>query len=263
MTQSLLSIDKFLADKRLLGASLNMSTRATWLTTWKATYALPLSDAEREIFARIAGGRQPPIKRVREVWIDAGRRGGKSEEAAAVAIHSALFVEHRLSRGEIGMVLVVAGTRDQARVVFGYIKGFLDASATLRREVINMTREEITLRNGIVIAVHSNSFRTVRGRTLVAAVFDEVAFWRDETSASPDIEVYRAVLPSLATTNGILIGISTPYRRMGLLYQKYRDHFGQDGADVLVVRGSTQTFNPTLTDQTIAAQRAADPTSAM
>jgi hypothetical protein len=42
--------------------------------------------------------------------------------------------------------------------------------------------------------VHSNSFRTVRGRTLVATVFDEVSFWKDETSATPDIEMYRAVL---------------------------------------------------------------------
>jgi hypothetical protein len=117
-------------------------------------------------------------------------------------------------------------------------------------------------RASIVIAVHSNSFRTVRGRTLVAAIFDEVSFWRDESSATPDIEVYRAVLPSLATTNGILIGISTPYRKLGLLYQKYRDYFGVDGDDILVLKGATQVFNPTLSDETIATQRAADPSSA-
>jgi hypothetical protein len=260
ITRSLLPIDKFLADKRLL--ALDMSTRQTWLTTWKSVYALPLTDAEMQIFDQIAGGRKPPTKRVREVWIDAGRRGGKSEEAAAVAIHSALFVKHKLSRGETGMVLVVAGTRDQARIVFNFIKEFLEGSPTLRREIVNATREEITLRNGIVIAVHSNSFRSVRGRTLVAVILDEVSFWRDESSANPDIEVYRAVLPSLATTNGILVGISTPYRRLGLLYQKYRDHYGQDGDDILVLKGATQIFNPTLSDETIASQRAADPTSA-
>jgi hypothetical protein len=113
-----------------------------------------------------------------------------------------------------------------------------------------------------VIAVHSNSFRTVRGRTLIAAIFDEVAFWRDETSATPDVEVYRAVLPSLATTQGMLIGISTPYRKLGLLHQKHRDHFGENRDDVLVVQGGTQAFNPTLSDATIAAQRLVDPTAA-
>jgi hypothetical protein len=37
----------------------------------------------------------------------------------------------------------------------------------------------------LVIAIHANSFRTVRGRTLLACIFDEIAFWRDETSATP------------------------------------------------------------------------------
>jgi hypothetical protein len=32
--------------------------------------------------------------------------------------------------------------------------------------------------------IHSNSFRTIRGRTLCACVFDEVAVWRDELSAA-------------------------------------------------------------------------------
>ena len=93
-------------------------------------------------------------------------------------------------------------------------------------------------------------------------MFDEVAFWRDETSAAPDVEVYRAVLPSLATTHGMLVAISTPYRKTGLLHQKYRDHFGVEGNEVLVVQGSSQTFNKTLSNETIATQRAADPTAA-
>ena len=65
--------------------------------------------------------------------------------------------------------------------MFSYIKGFLDASPILHHEIAGSTAHEITLRNGIVIAVHSTSFRTVRGRTLVACIFDEVAYWRDES----------------------------------------------------------------------------------
>ena len=96
------------------------------------------------------------------------------------------------------MCLVIAGSVDQAKTVFNYIRGFLESAPALAKEVTSITRHEIELKNGIVIAVHSNSFRTVRGRTLVAAVFDEVSFWRDESSASPDTETYTAVLPSLA-----------------------------------------------------------------
>ena len=35
----------------------------------------------------------------------------------------------------------------------------------------------IRLYNGVAIAVHSNSFKTVRGRTLLCAIFDEIAMW--------------------------------------------------------------------------------------
>ena len=88
------------------------------------------------------------------------------------------------------------------------------------------------------------------------------SFWRDETSATPDTETYTAVLPSLATTNGMLVGIVSPYRRVGLLHAKHKAHFGVDSDDVLVVQGSSRTFNPSLTDAVIEAQRAADPTAA-
>ena len=74
--------------------------------------------------------------------------------------------------------------------------------------------------------------------------------------------MYRAVKPALATTKGVLIGISSPYRKLGLMFAKHRDHFGVAG-DVLVVQGGSKLFNPSLDDNEIAAQRAADPESAL
>ena len=148
-------------------------------------------------------------------------------------------------------------------MVFSYAKAFLTESPVLRQEIDEITRSEIRLRNGIAIGIHSNSFRTIRGRTLCGCVFDEVAIWRDELSATPDIEVYTAVLPSLLTTRGMLIGISTGYRRTGLLYQKYRDFFGRDRAEHPGCADSTLHFNQTITEADIAAQQAADPGSAI
>ena len=81
------------------------------------------------------------------------------------------------------MVLVLSASRDQSRVVFDYAKAFLLKSPVLRQEIKSITRNEIRLRNGITIAIHSNSFGTVRGVTLCAVVFDEVAQWRSEESA--------------------------------------------------------------------------------
>jgi phage terminase large subunit-like protein len=148
--------------------------------------------------------------------------------AAALAVYFACFVEHKLAHGERGMVLVLAMSLEQAKVVFSYALAFLRESPVLKKEIVETTRSEIRLKNGTVIAIHANSFRSVRGRTLCAAILDEVSFWRDELSAAPDSETYSALLPSLLTTAGMLVGISTGYRRAGLMHQKHRDFFGVD-----------------------------------
>ena len=256
-------IDAALIDSALLGAALgDPATWSTWLATLKAAFGISLSREERRAFASVAGSRAPPDKRVRELWAIVGRRGGKSRIAAAIAVYLAVFVKYQLSPGEVGMVLVLAASQAQARVVFSYAKAFVESSPVLRQEIDSITRNEIRLRNGIVIAIHSNSFRTIRGRTLCAVVFDEVAIWPDETSATPDAEVYTSVLPALLTTRGMLVGISTGYRRAGLLYTKHRDYFGVNSDDTLVVQGSTLAFNQTLNAEALEALRAADPAAA-
>jgi hypothetical protein len=257
------TINEALLDPDLLGAALgNPAPWATWLVVLQAAFGLQLDDDQGKVFAEVAGARSPPTKRVRELWAVVGRRGGKSRIASALAVYIALFCKHKLAPGETGMVLILAASVAQSKMVFDYVKAFLEESSVLRNEIDNITKEEITLRNGIVISSHANSFRTVRGRTLCAAIFDEVSYWRDDTSAMPDAEVYSAVLPSLITTNGMLIGISSPYRKVGLLHGKHKSFFGVSSDEVLVVQGSSQSFNKTLTDEAIAAQKIADPTAA-
>jgi hypothetical protein len=257
------TIDCALTDPNLLGAALGDPTPwHTWRIVLRAAFGLPISDEERATFATIAGDRASPLARVRELWAIIGRRSGKSRMAAACGVYLACFSPRKLAAGEVGEVAIIAASRDQARVVFKYVEGFLQASPILRQEIESVTASEVRLRGDIIISIRSGSFRTVRGRTLLACVLDEVAFLRDETSATPDVETYRAVLPALATTNGMLIGISTPYRRFGLLFQKHRDHYGQNDPDVLVIAGNSRQFNPTLDSTVIARAVAADPEAA-
>ena len=260
------TIDEALVDPALLGAALGDPTPwRAWLVVLKAAFGLPLDEGEAEVFATLAGGREPPAERVAELWVIAGRRSGKSRMAAAVSAFVATFEDHRakLVSGEVGHVLVLSPSRAQAKVVKDYAEGFLSTSPVLRQEIEGFTTEEIRLRGNICLATHPNSFRTVRGRTLLACVFDESAYWRDETSALPDVEAYRAVLPALATTGGMLIGIGSPYRRLGLLHQKYRDHFGQEDPEVLVIQAPTEALNPTINAKIIERARKSDPEAAL
>src|SRR6476619_2426363 len=115
--KSPLPIDRVLTDQHLLGAELApIETWRVWLIVLRAAFGYPLDDAELEVFRTVAGSRAPPKKRVRELWCSVGRRGGKSRVAAALAVYFGLFVQHKLSGGERGMVLVLAASMEQARV---------------------------------------------------------------------------------------------------------------------------------------------------
>jgi hypothetical protein len=79
---------------------------------------------------------------------------------------------------------------------------------------------------------------------------------------TPDIEVYRAAKPALATIKGaLLIGISSPYRRTGLLWRKYRQHWARPG-DVLVIKAPTTVLNPGIDRGIIDEQLEDDPEAA-
>jgi hypothetical protein len=153
--------------------------------------------------------------------------------------------------------------RSQARIQTRYIRAYFSENALLKPLVIREIEDGIELANGVEIIVGTNSFRAVRGRTLACVVLGECAFFRDESSSNPDVEVYNAILPALVTLPGaMLIGISSPYRRSGLLFDKWRRHYGQPDDDVLVVRGASTDFNPTLPRSVIDAALARDPEAA-
>jgi len=127
----------------------------------------------------------------------------------------------------------------RAKIVKGYAQSYFTAIGELRAMVTRETWDGLELRNSAEIIIATNSYRQARGRTILLALLDECAFWRDETSATPDIETYRAILPALATLpRAMLVGLSSPYRKAGLLYDKWKAHFGKDDDRVLSFRPS-------------------------
>jgi hypothetical protein len=126
------------------------------------------------------------------------------------------------------------------------------------------TQEVLELSNRITIEVLTASFRAVRGRTIVAALLDELAFFMtDESSSSPDTEIVAAIKPSMATVPGaVLLKASSPYARRGVLWEDYRKFFGKDDADVLVWQAPTRRMNPTVPESFIAAEVEKDPANA-
>jgi hypothetical protein len=236
-----------------------------WRAVLKASFALPLDQGERAQFAELAGGRAPPVQRVKELWIVAGRRAGKDSIASLIATFAAAIEEGHIGRlrpGEKATVACLAADRDQSQIVLNYIRALFrhdDLAGKISRE----TKLGLELESGVEIVVATNSFRTARGRTILLAILDEVAFYRDENSATPDIETYRAIEPGLATIpEAMIVGISSPYRKAGLLYDKYARHFGKDDDRVLVIRAPSLTLNPTLDPAIVERALEADPEAA-
>jgi hypothetical protein len=235
-----------------------------WRAILKAAYALPMTEAEIAFFKSVAGGREPPKNRVRELWVCAGRRSGKDSVASAIAAYTAAFFRGGLDRlrpGERAMVQLLACDRDQAGIVAGYIKSYFDFIPPLSAMVARRTADGLELKNDVDIVVATNSFRALRGRAVLCAIFDEVAFWRDENTARPDQFTYDAVRPGMASLSpdSMLIGISSPHKKSGLLWSKYKKHYGENDDDVLIVKAATAQLNPCIDKSIIARAYADDP----
>ena len=148
-------------------------------------------------------------------------------------------------------------------MIFRFITGLLDAVPMLRAMVEDQTAEAITLTNRVVIEIHTASFRVTRGYSFAAVLADETAFWRNEDSTNPDVEIFRALRPGLASIPGaMLLNASSPYRRTGVLHEAYARHFGRDDARVLVWQAPTLAMNPTLDPSVVERAYEDDPVSA-
>ena len=158
-----------------------------------------------------------------------GRRGGKSRILALVACYLACFRDYTpfLAPGEMATIAIIAANRAQARSIFRFTIGLLRAVPMLEGLIEDDTAETITLRNNVAIEIHTASFRVTRGYTFAAVLADETAFWRsDETSANPDVEIFRALRPGLSSLPGaMLLNASSPYRKAGELHNTFARHY--------------------------------------
>jgi hypothetical protein len=246
-----MTMRRALSDPALLGNVLLGDSWRPWRILLIAAMGEALDASERELFQRLTGRPTEPMERVDELWAVVGRRGGKSRATATLAVFIACLIDHSrvLVSGERPTVLCIAPSKEQAGVTFSYISGIMDSVPLLASLISNRTAESLSLSNGIEISVRSANFRSVRGTTCVAAIADEGAFlYSDESgSANSDAMILDAVRPSLATTGGPLIVISSPYARRGSLFETYARHFGEKGDPrILVAQGASLVFNPSL-----------------
>lgn len=260
-----MNIIQAIKDRNLFGSLFkDPASWHPWTVYLSALFGLPVDTEDMNLIRRCSGLTSPPVERVRESYVICGRRSGKSFISAIIAVYLAAFRDWRpyLSPGERGWIFIIANDKAQAGIIKKYISGILQENRLLRAKIQNETKEEIELAGGVGIAVRTCSYRTLRGYTLLAAILEEMAFYRSEDSANPDREILAAVRPVLATIpEGVLLGISTPYSRSGVLWDMYKNHFGKSGGP-LIWTAPTRTMNPTIDAGLIEAALTEDPQAA-
>ena len=263
--RKLVSMREALEDPAYFGGLLPGESWRPWRVLLIAIVGEALTDEERITFESLTGRAREPLELVEEFWAVIGRRGGKTRAMAVLAAFIAACCDHRhiLAPGERGVLPILAASTLQAGQAFNFVAGIFSAAPNLKPLIENVTADTLSLSTGVDIQVRPASFRTIRGITAVAAIGDEIAFWRSEDSANPDTEILRALLPTLATTGGMLACISSPHAKRGKLYATFKRHYGPAGHPLIVVaKAPSRTMNPTLPQSVIDRALEEDPEAA-
>jgi len=264
MSPGVFTIIDAVEDKRLFGGAFkDLSTWRSWLAFLAALFALPMSEAEAEVWRECTGRSSPPAEPFSEAWLVCGRRSGKSFVMALLGVYLACFRNYQsfLGPGEKATVMIVAADRKQARVVLRFVRGLL-AAPVLAARVVNETSDAVELQGDVVIEVITAS-HAVRGYSIAAALVDEVAFFAADDASTSGAEIIAAIRPAMLTIPGsLLVCASSPYARRGPLWESFKRYYGVEDPNVLVWRAPTLTMNPSVPRRVIDEAYDADPASA-
>lgn len=213
--------------KVAIQAGLRLSTAQSSIL--KAFQGEPLTNEELRAWRELTGTTiaKPRHGGYDELWLRVGRRGGKTTHIGApIAVSSALLpVDHMLAPGEVARVLVVCPTLPHGRQAFDAIRGLLGALQIPFRE---RDREiQLVGRRTTILQVVAD-YLAPRSGTAIAAIVDEAALLPTQENADGfDVEIFAALRPALATTNGKLIVLSTPWARRGVHYETCEKYWGK------------------------------------
>lgn len=188
-----------------------------------------------------------------ELHLCLGRRGSKTLLSSIISAYEAYKLltigggdPHKfygIPKGEDIHIINVALSQDQAGILFGMIRQRLMDAPFFKNRVANATTTEIRLytdedlknkkqkptfeiKGSIVILCGHSNPDTLRGKSAVLILFDELAFY-DETGKTPGSAFYNALEPSTKKFKQFgdarLVEISTPNTMTGIFYDIYRN----------------------------------------
>jgi hypothetical protein len=225
-----------------------------------------------------------------ELHLCVGRRGTKSILSSIISAYEAYKLltigegdPHKfygIPNGEDIHIINVALSQDQAGTLFGMIRQRLMDAPFFRNRIANATTTEIRLytdndlkkkkKQGSVLDVkgsvvilcgHSNP-DTLRGKSAVLILFDELAFY-DESGKTPGSAFYNALEPSIKKFKQFgdarLVEISSPNSMVGIFYDLFKN--AKTANHVLSFQMPTWCVNKDIPYEALTDERKRNPES--
>jgi len=149
--------------------------------------------------------------------MNCSRQAGKSTVASLLALHRALYYP-------MSLVLLVSPSLRQSSELFRKVNGLLEG-LKVRPGLLEDNKLSCTFENKSRILSLPSSEETIRGFSGASLIIE------DEASRVPD-ELYRAIRPMLAVSNGKLILMSTPSSKRGHFYEEWSQGQGWEKVEV-------------------------------
>ena len=271
------SIVEFVEHREYLGLSISVAQRVLL----KAIYGLPLADAEELAMFRECTGRTEYLGQpMDQVTVIAGRRSGKdSRIAAPIAIYEALYgswgeVAVSAPPGEPIVIPIIANNERNAQIAFKYIAGYVRRHKRLNAHCHDERRAILVLEHAVAVdkeghhpeielACYPCTKASARGWSVPAALMDEVAFFAMEAGLEKDEEVQVALEGAgIHYARQIIVKISTPAGKRGLLYEDQKKYWGVNDAAVLVWKAPSLLMNPAINAARVSQVRTRNPDAA-
>lgn len=261
---------KFISFLRTVGFTATPAQEVLCRVAFDGEEPGSLTGTDRDLATQLFGpdvDTVPPEARSVIVIVKGARIGG-SRMSALRALHlAATFDPTAVAPGEIASATIVGPDIRLGRQTLRFAHGAATATPALAGAMGSVTEDSFQLVTGPgrAVAVEclpaTSGGRAVRGRSLVAAVMSEAAFFRDRDYLVNDEEISRALAPRL-THGAQLIIESTPYAEMGLLHSLYHENWNSPET-ALAVRAPTLLMRPEPTMRALVErERKRDPDNA-
>lgn len=215
--------------------------------------SLDLSEKQREFLEL--------IEECQTVIGAGGRQGGKTTLVAAACVHN-LLLSPELDAMQTGTryALAVANSKEQAGLLVGYARAFIEESRLLRSQLVSAQADRLILKGRRVLIAMPCADRLMRGMTASFVGLDELAHFQDSDGSPAAAErVYAAVRPSLVTfgDRGRLVAISTPLGQDGLFAQLHARASSGELGKAAAFTASSLEMNPKLSEEFLKSERVA------